>query len=83
MFDYIRIMLKELPQDMTGPSGTPAGECLFNVSLTNPKLLDSSLAKLFHHYVAKLLFLCKRARPDIHTAVAFLCKRPRMIIKTK
>ena len=30
---------------------------------------------MFHHYVAKLLFLCKRARPDIQMAVAFLCKR--------
>ena len=28
---------------------------------------------MFHHNVAKLLFLCKRARPDIETAVAFLC----------
>ena len=26
----------------------------------------------FHHNVAKLLFLCKRTRPDIQTAVAFL-----------
>ena len=26
----------------------------------------------FHHNVAKLLFLCKRARPDLQTAVAFL-----------
>ena len=26
----------------------------------------------FHHNVAKLLFLCKRAQPDIQTAVAFL-----------
>jgi hypothetical protein len=30
---------------------------------------------LFHHNVAKLLFLCKRARPDIQTAIAFLCTR--------
>ena len=29
----------------------------------------------FHHNVAKLLFLCKRARPDIQTAVAFLSTR--------
>ena len=27
---------------------------------------------MFHHNVAKLLFLCKRARPDIQTAVTFL-----------
>ena len=29
----------------------------------------------FHHNVAKLLFLCKRACPDLQTAVAFLCTR--------
>jgi hypothetical protein len=26
----------------------------------------------FHYYIVKLLFLCKRAWPDIHTAVGFL-----------
>jgi hypothetical protein len=30
---------------------------------------------MFHHNVAKLPFLCKRARPDIQTAVSFLCTR--------
>ena len=30
---------------------------------------------MFHHNVAKLLFLCKRARPDLQTEVAFLCTR--------
>jgi hypothetical protein len=30
---------------------------------------------MFHHNDAKLLFLCKRARPDIQTAVSFLCTR--------
>ncbi len=30
---------------------------------------------MFHHNVAKMLFLCKLARPDIQTAVAFMCTR--------
>jgi hypothetical protein len=30
---------------------------------------------MFHHNTAKLLFLCKRARPDVQTAVVFLCTR--------
>jgi len=37
--------------------------------------LSEKDAQFFHHYMAKLLFLCKRARPDIHTAVAFLSTR--------
>jgi hypothetical protein len=32
---------------------------------------------MFHHHTAKLLFLSKRARPDIQTAVAFLTTRVR------
>jgi hypothetical protein len=37
--------------------------------------LDEETAQTFHRIVAKLLFLCKRSRPDIQTAVAFLCTR--------
>ena len=37
--------------------------------------LSEEDAQFFHNYVAKLLFLCKRARPDIQTAVAFLSTR--------
>ena len=29
----------------------------------------------FHHIVARLFFLCKRVRPDLQTAAAFLCTR--------
>jgi hypothetical protein len=38
-------------------------------------LLDNTNAELFHHHTAKLLFLSRRARPDIQTAVSFLTKR--------
>jgi hypothetical protein len=31
--------------------------------------------EIFHHIVAKLLFLCKRARSDISVAIAFLTSR--------
>jgi hypothetical protein len=37
--------------------------------------LNAEKSEFFHHVVAQLLFLCKRARPDIQTAVAFLCTR--------
>ena len=39
------------------------------------KKLGKSDAETFHKYVAKLLFAAKRARPDIQTAIAFLCTR--------
>jgi hypothetical protein len=74
MIEYIKEMLDELPLDMGGEAATPAAGHLFEVN-ENPQLLDENTANMFHHNVAKLLFLCKRARPDIQTAVAFLCTR--------
>ena len=37
--------------------------------------LSEEKAQLFHHMVAKLLYLCRRTRQDIQTAIAFLCTR--------
>jgi hypothetical protein len=75
MTDYIQGMLKELPSDMDGESITPAGNHLFQVNKKDPEYLDTDKSEFYHHNAAKLLFLCKRARPDIQTAVAFLCTR--------
>jgi len=75
MKKYIQDMLAELPKDMDGVSATPAAKHLFEVNDEKPKYLDAERKQVFHHNVAKLLFLSKRARPDIQTAVAFLCTR--------
>jgi hypothetical protein len=75
MIDYINNLLEELPADMKGRAPSPAANHLFQVNNTDPKKLDTSEADKFHRNVAKLLFLSKRARPDIQTAVAFLCTR--------
>jgi Reverse transcriptase (RNA-dependent DNA polymerase)/Zinc knuckle len=74
MDDYVEDILSEVPEDMGGVAATPAAEHLFDVS-ENPTYLDDENAQLFHHLTAKLLFLCKRARPDIQTAIAFLTTR--------
>ena len=74
MIDYVKSVLDELPTDMDGTAPTPASSHLFEVNESAEKLSDE-LGNLYHHNVAKLLFLCKRARPDIQTAVAFLCTR--------
>jgi hypothetical protein len=74
MFRFIRDTLAELPADMDGGKLTPAAAHLFDVSEGAEKLSEEK-ADFFHHLVAKLLFLCKRARPDIQTAIAFLCTR--------
>ena len=75
MMDYIQDLLKELPTDMKGEAATEAANHLFKVNGEDPVKLDEETAVMFHHNVAKLLFLCKRARPNLQTAVAFLCTR--------
>eukprot|EP00957_Ditylum_brightwellii_P098577 7508846-Ditylum_brightwellii.AAC.1 len=49
----------------------PSAEHLFNAN-NNGSKLDKSQARQFHTSTAKLLFVCKRAKPDIQTVVAFL-----------
>jgi hypothetical protein len=76
MIDYIKGMLRELPDDMAGEAATPASNHLFEVNEQSGNMqLDAATADFFHHNVAKLLFLCKRARPDIQTPISFLCTR--------
>ncbi len=74
MENYIDEIMTHLPVDMSGTATTPAGDHLFKTR-DNATKLDEKTAELFHHFTAQLLFLCKRGRPDIHTAVAFLCTR--------
>ena len=71
MFDYIDNMLGDLPEDMCGMVTSPGADHLFTMSNTGKKLTREQ-SEMFHHNVAKLLFLCKRACPDIQTAMAFL-----------
>ena len=65
-------MLEELPPDMDGIATTPVAEHLFDIDVSKKVPLNEEQSIMFHHYVAKLLFLCKQACPDIKTAMAFL-----------
>jgi hypothetical protein len=75
MVDYITNMVEEFPMDFkpTDTAPTPATDDLFAEG-DGPKLAKDK-AEQFHTFVAKGLFACKRARPDIHTAIALLCTR--------
>ena len=63
-----------MPYDMEGNSRTPAACHLFNTN-DGARKLPEEKAQLFHHIVAKLLYICRRTQQDIQTAVAFLCTR--------
>ena len=74
MEEYINEVLTGVPEDMGGTAATPAAEHLFKTR-QNAGDLDHETKELFHHITAQLLFLCKRGRPDVQTAVSFLCTR--------
>jgi hypothetical protein len=53
---------------------SPGTKNMFIVE-SKSKVLSEKVRKGFHSKTAKLLYLAKRARPDILTAVTFLCTR--------
>ncbi|KAG7345085.1 reverse transcriptase RNA-dependent DNA polymerase [Nitzschia inconspicua] len=68
-------IVAQLPPTMaTGPSTTPAANHLFEVNNKAAKLSMQD-SDLLHRLTTQLLYLCKRARPDLQTAVAFLTTR--------
>ena len=75
MEDYIEALLAEMPDDLKkGSATTLAANHLFTVHPQGVKLNEKK-AENYHHLTAKLLYLCKRVRPDLQTAVSFLTTR--------
>jgi hypothetical protein len=76
MIPYVKEIVHQFTEydNSESTAATPAAEHLFKVNdETTP--LSERQATVFHNFVAKCLFLTKRARPDIATAVAFLTTR--------
>jgi hypothetical protein len=76
MIPYVKEIVNQFTEydNSESTAATPAAEHLFKVNdETTP--LSERQATVFHNFVAKCLFLTKRARPDIATAVAFLTTR--------
>ena len=78
MREYVKNLLEECPDELlkAGTATTPAANHVSNVN-PNATKLDKEKAEIFHHLVAKLLYLSKRTRPDIQFPVAFLTTRVR------
>ena len=53
---------------------TPATGKLFNVD-KDAERINKKMSEVFQSLIAKLLYIMKRARPDIQTSVSFLMKR--------
>ena len=75
MEHYIDMMLRDAPQEMDGTSKAPAASHLFKTNPEDPKLLGEEKKKIFVHLLMQGLYLSQRGRPDIRTAISFLCSR--------
>jgi hypothetical protein len=71
---YIEGMLEEFPHDIKSTKTTPWTEKLLKVQ-EDAKKIEETRRGTFHTFVMKAMFLCKRARPDIEPAIAFLSSR--------
>jgi Reverse transcriptase (RNA-dependent DNA polymerase) len=74
MPDYVEGILDDAPSKMDGVAMTPAGPNLFTVK-KDDVILDDDNADTFHRLMAKMLYLFKRARPDLQPTVAYLMTR--------
>jgi hypothetical protein len=74
MKDFLQGILDEAPDDMNGTAVSPAANNLFTVDEKSERL-DDAKAETFHRLTAKLLYLGKRARPDIQPTVSYLTTR--------
>jgi hypothetical protein len=78
MVDYLKRVITEFPEEITGTASSPAAERLFTARPEGESvLLEEKRAIAFHHCVAQLLFASVRARKDVQPAVAFLTTRVR------
>jgi hypothetical protein len=75
MTEYVERILEAFPEKLksTDTAVTPAMDGLFNEG--QRKKLNEERADAYHTMVAKALFLCKHARPDIQSTIAVLCMR--------
>ena len=76
MKEYLNESVEAFGENITKSARTPAKGDLFSEDEgENKTVLDENDAETFHHIVAKLLYVAKRARPDIDLTISFLCTR--------
>ena len=74
MQEYVQEALDAFPDNLKNKASSPARANLFTVNEDSPQL-NQERGEIFHSLVMKLMYVCQRARPDIVTAIAFLCTR--------
>ena len=74
MIDYINKKCNEFPEGLYGDTKYPWTEKLFSVDKNSPILSTGSLNS-FHTHTMKVMYLAKRAIPDVLPAVIILSSR--------
>ena len=72
--DYITESIEAFGEDLGRTVTSPAAKWLFEVDTLCRKITPQK-SDIFHSVVAKLLWISQQGRPDIATAVSFLCTR--------
>ena len=72
--DYVKGMVRDFPEELSDKVTCPWNENLFKIDQNSPPL-SKSKAEEFHTFIAKGLFVSKRAWQDIQPAIAFLTMR--------
>ena len=67
MINYLKNVINEFPETITGRAATPAHDKLFVIKdEEEARPLEENQALAFHHTIAQLLFMATRARRDIN-----------------
>ena len=74
MDQYIKECLEVYVMPNIKTKKTPGAHDLFEIDSKSDRL-NKEQSELFHHIVAKLLYVAKRARLDIEPSTSFLCTR--------
>ena len=79
MLDYLKVVLEDLPEVITGRSTSTTANILFQVrpEYKEPHL-NKETATAFHHTVAQLIFVTSSSRKDTNMAIDFLCTQVRI-----
>ena len=72
--------LDGLPEVILETRTIPSSDNIFKVNKNGIKLTEER-ALLFHRYVANIIFISKRSRPDIQHLIAFLSIQVRFLDK--
>ena len=74
MKSYLIECIEAFGEGINSVAKTPAQKSLLDVDDMSPRL-DQEKSDLYHHIVAKLLHVSKRARLDILPTITFMCRR--------